>query len=148
MPLFVRISGTDWLENVLPAGESWDVKQSAQLASILAEHGVDLLDVSSGGLDPRAQMASGPAYQAPLAKEIKKVVGDKLLVTTVGAIKDGHIAQQQMDDGLDAVFSGRFFQKNPGLVWQFAEDLGVEINVANQIKWAFGGRGGVRKEKK
>ncbi|KPI39321.1 putative NADPH dehydrogenase C23G7.10c [Cyphellophora attinorum] len=141
MPLFVRISATDWLEKVDEVEASWTQEQSAKLALILAEHGVDLLDVSTGGLDPRAKMDSGPAYQARFAKFIKKEVGDKLLVTTVGAIKDGKIAQQQLDEGLDAVFSGRWFQKDPDLVWTFAEDLGVDINVANQIRWAFGGRG-------
>ena len=48
-------------------------------------------------------------------------------------------------DALDAVFSGRWFQKNPGLVWSMAEELGVEINVASQIRWAFKGRGGGKK---
>ncbi|KAI5293002.1 hypothetical protein KEM55_007365, partial [Ascosphaera atra] len=44
-------------------------------------------------------------------------------------------------DGLDAVFVGRMFQKNPGFVWSLAEDLGVEVKMANQIGWGFGGRG-------
>lgn len=147
MPLFARISATDWLEEVDEVPESWTQESSAQLAAILADHGVDLLDVSSGGLDPRARMKGGPAYQAPFAKFIKKQVGDKLLVTTVGSVNEGKLAQQQLDEGLDAVFSGRWFQKNPGLVWQFAEDLGVELHIANQIRWAFAGRGsGVAKK--
>jgi hypothetical protein len=45
------------------------------------------------------------------------------------------------------VFVGRMFQKNPGLVWSFAEELGVEINVANQIRWGFGGRPGAPKHR-
>jgi hypothetical protein len=51
------------------------------------------------------------------------------------------------DGGLDAVFSGRWFQRSPSLVWDFAEELGVEINVANQIRWPFAGRGVVAKGK-
>lgn len=129
MPLFVRISATDWLEEVDEVPESWTVEQSAKLASILAEHGVDLLDVSSGGLDPRAQMKGGPAYQAAFAKTIKKEVGDKLLVTTVGSINDGKIAQQQLDEGLDAVFSGRWFQKDPHLVWSVSSSTNTSEGV-------------------
>lgn len=43
----------------------------------------------------------------------------------------------------DAVFVGRQFQKNPGSVWAFAEELGVKITVAHQIEWGFIGRGGI-----
>jgi 2,4-dienoyl-CoA reductase-like NADH-dependent reductase (Old Yellow Enzyme family) len=149
MPLFVRISATDWLEPVPEVPESWTQESSADLAVLLAEHGVDLLDVSTGGLDPRAKMKGGPAYQAPFAKFIKKRVGDKLLVTSVGAISSGKLANDLLTDeaegggALDAVFCGRWFQKSPFLVWQFAEELGVEINIPNQIRWAFAGRGGV-----
>ncbi|ETN39141.1 uncharacterized protein HMPREF1541_05364 [Cyphellophora europaea CBS 101466] len=146
MPLLVRISATDWLETVSEVRESWTQEQSADLAALLADHGVDLLDVSSGGLDPRAQMKGGPAYQAPFAKFIKARVGDKLLVTSVGSIDNGKLANELVTEGgLDAVFSGRWFQKNPSLVWQFAEELGVEINVASQMAWPFRGRGVVSK---
>jgi len=145
MPLFLRISGTDWLEGQFP--ESWTKEDTARLAPILAEHGVDLLDVSSGGLHPKQKVAKDEkSYQAPLARFVKSKVSDKLLVTSVGSINDGQQAQALMDEGLDAVFCGRWFQKNPGLVWTMAEDLGVDIHVANQISWAFGGRGGGTKK--
>jgi hypothetical protein len=49
---------------------------------------------------------------------------------------------------LDLAIAGRIFQKNPALVWSWAEELKVEINVANQIRWGFGGRPGAPKEKK
>ncbi|KAJ9652373.1 NADH-dependent flavin oxidoreductase [Neophaeococcomyces mojaviensis] len=140
MPLFLRISGTDWLEGQFP--ESWTEEDTARLAPILAEHGVDLLDVSSGGLHPKQKIGkSEKSYQAPLARFVKSKVGDKLFVTAVGSINDGKQAQGLLDEGLDAVFSGRWFQKNPGLVWTMAEDLGVDIRLANQIRWGFGGRG-------
>ena len=144
MPLFVRISATDWLEEQKEEfPESWDVEQSIKLAEILSEHGVDLLDVSSGGLHSSQRIKGGPAYQAPFAKEIKKAVGDKILVTSVGAITEGKLANELLEEGgLDAVFVGRFFVKEPGLVWRFAEDLGVEMNSFNQIRWAFHGRAG------
>lgn len=139
MPLFLRISATDWLENT--DIEGWDVPQTVKLAQILAEHGVDLLDVSSAGLHEKQQIKAGPGYQAPFAKEVKKAVGDKMAVGTVGTIIEGNQANQLLEEGLDLAISGRMFQKNPGLVWAWADDLGVEVRQANQIRWGFGGRG-------
>lgn len=112
MPLFLRISGTDWLEKQKDEfPESWSVEDTARLAPLLAERGVDLLDVSSAGLHPKQAIEKEEAsYQAPLARHVKKVVGDKMLVTSVGSIKDGKQAQELLDSGLDAVFSGRWFQ--------------------------------------
>ena len=63
MPLFLRISATDWLENELGT-DSWKIEDTVRLAGILAEKGVDLLDVSSGGLHPKQKKKIGPAYQA------------------------------------------------------------------------------------
>ena len=148
MPLFLRISATDWLEDQKEEfPESWTVADTARLAPLLAERGVDLLDVSSGGIHPKQKIQSGPAYQAPFAKAVKEAVGDKMLVTSVGSITSGVQANNLVEEGLDAVFVGRMFQKNPGLVWSFAEELELPINVAHQISWGFGGRAGGRKNK-
>jgi 2,4-dienoyl-CoA reductase-like NADH-dependent reductase (Old Yellow Enzyme family) len=153
MPLFLRLSATDWLEH--SGEESWTVEESAKLASLLAEKGVDLLDVSSAGNSPAQKIKGGPGYQAGFAKTIKKAVGDKLLVSAVGTITNGKQAQaiisgegeQSMgSEELDLIAAGRMFQKNPGLVWAWAEDLGIQINVANQIRWGFGGRPGAPKK--
>lgn len=84
----------------------------------------------------------------PFAKAVKEKLGDKLAVSTVGSITSGKQANQLLEEGLDLVVVGRLFQKNPGLVWTFAEELGVEINVANQIRWGFGGRPGAPKKGK
>lgn len=70
-----------------------------------------------------------------------------MLVGVVGTITTGKLANQLLEDGLDLAICGRMFQKNPGLVWAFAEELGVEIQMANQIRWGFGGRAGASKEK-
>ncbi|KAI9738771.1 MAG: hypothetical protein M1834_008278 [Cirrosporium novae-zelandiae] len=147
MPLLVRVSATDWLEEEPSVSESWTVDQTIQLAVLLAERGVDFLDVSSGGNHPLQHIKGGNAYQYPFAKSVKAKVGSKLLVGTVGSIRDGKTANNCLEDegGVDAVLVGRWFQKNPGTVWQFAEDLGVEIHVANQIRWGFGGRGSKRR---
>lgn len=63
MPVFLRISATDWLENE-PDMESWKVEDTVKLAEILTTKGVDLLDVSSGGNDPKQKIKTGPGYQA------------------------------------------------------------------------------------
>lgn len=155
MPLFVRISATDWLEEVEGYGpeedKSWTAEQSARLAQVLATKGVDLIDVSSGGNSAQQKITiRGPGYQAGFAKKIKEAVGDKLLVSTVGSITSGKLAEELVtgkgEDGkqgveLDAVMAGRAFQKNPGLVWAWADELDVAIHHANQIGWGFGGRG-------
>ncbi|GLA08467.1 hypothetical protein AnigIFM60653_010001 [Aspergillus niger] len=151
MPLLVRISATDWFEfdeglkKEFP--ESWTVEQSVRLAPILADHGVDLIDVSSGGIHFKSAIAirSGPAYQVHLAHEVKKAVGDRLLVTAVGGIKTGKLAEEVVQSGIDAVLAGRWFQQNPGLVRAFANELGVKVRMATQIDWSFEGRGKGRK---
>ncbi|KAJ3541213.1 hypothetical protein NM208_g4714 [Fusarium decemcellulare] len=126
VPLFVRISATDWFEfdsalkQEFP--ESWTVDQSVPLVSLLADRGVDLVDVH-------------------FAQEIKKAVGDKILVSAVGGIKTGALAEDALQSGLDTVMAGRWFQQNPGLVAAFATELGVKIKMANQIDWSFKGRG-------
>ncbi|KAF8069077.1 hypothetical protein FPV67DRAFT_1491012 [Lyophyllum atratum] len=143
MPLFLRISATDWLEETMPNEPSWTSKDTVRLAHIIYEHGVDFLDISSGGNHPAQKVKGGPAYQACFAEDVKRSLpaGHGLLVGSVGQITSGQIAQTILDkDQADAVLVGRGFQKNPGLVWTFADDLGVEIRHANQIGWGFVGR--------
>jgi len=138
MPLFIRVSGTEWMEEVAPNEPQWRAEDTARFAHILADHGVDLLDVSSGGINARQRVIRGEAYQAHLAGAVKKSVGNKLLVSAVGTLGTGHIAQKVLDNGwADIIVIGRQFIKNPGLVWAMAEELGVEINVAKQIGWGF-----------
>jgi len=148
MPLFLRISATDWLEETDLADQSWRVEDTVRLAKLLAEKGVDFLDVSSGGNHEKQHIHAGPGYQAPFAKAVKKELGDKLLVGTVGSITDGKQANTLLEEGLDVAIAGRMFQKNPGLVWSWADSLGVEVNWANQIRWGFGGRGKKPQQKK
>ncbi|KAL2684528.1 hypothetical protein Neosp_005606 [[Neocosmospora] mangrovei] len=148
MPLFVRISATEWLDtNPDWKGESWTIDESVKLAKILAERGVDVLDVSSGGNHAQQKIIGGPAYQAPFAKKIKAAVGEKMLVSSVGNIKTGQVAQDVIAGGkdeddtpLDLIAAARMFQKNPGLVWAWADELETDIHVAHQIGWGFGGR--------
>ncbi|PLB36297.1 NADH:flavin oxidoreductase/NADH oxidase [Aspergillus candidus] len=143
MPVFLRISATDWLESVRPA-ESWRVDDTVRFAQALVEQGaVDLIDISSGGVHAEQKIKSGPCFQAPFAIAVKKAVGDKLAVATVGAITDGRQANRLLEEeGLDVALVGRGFQKDPGLMWTFAQHTGVEISMANQIRWGFTGRRG------
>ncbi|KAI1756408.1 hypothetical protein F4782DRAFT_486106 [Xylaria castorea] len=154
MPLFVRISATDWFEfdESSDFPESWTVEQSSRLALLLAERGVDLLDISSGGVHSKGASAikPGPGYQAHFATAIKQAVGDKLAVSAVGGISNGTLAEELLqgkggDSALDVIMAGRWFQKNPGLVNQYADELEADVKMANQIGWGFGGRAGKKK---
>lgn len=143
MPLFVRISATDWCEEAPKdkVPESWTVDDSVELGKRFAEAGVDMLDVSSGGNSAFQHPHVGPAYQAPFAIKIKKAVGDKMAVSAVGSIENAKLANKLLEkDGLDAATVGRGFQKNPGLVFAWADELGQEMQMPNQIRWGFKGR--------
>lgn len=160
-----RVSATEYLEEVFPNEPSWSINDTVKLAGILAQHGVDLLDVSSGGNHPAQKIAFGPlqqepyAYQASFAEAVRKVHGvdgsetkkgrPSLLVGAVGGIRNGHAANEVLEKGqADLILVGRQFQKDPGTVWAFAEQLGVDIKVAHQIGWAFKGRGSSQNLKK
>ncbi|KAJ5537389.1 hypothetical protein N7513_010575 [Penicillium frequentans] len=144
MPVFLRISATDWLEESMPDQPSWRVEDTVRLAKALADSGnIDVMDISSGGNHSKQHIHARPAFQAPFAIKVKEAVGDKLKVGSVGMIDSGHMANGLLEnDGLDFVLIGRGFQKNPGLVWTWAEELNVEIGMANQIRWGFASRGG------
>ena len=125
----------------MPNEPSWTLQDTVKLAGILAEHGVDLLDVSSGGLHPAQKVThSYKAFQAPLSEAVKKAHGvdtpNGLHVSAVGLITTGQLAEEILERGMaDAIFIGRQFQREPGTVLTFAEQLGVKIKIANQIEW-------------
>ncbi len=76
LPLFVRLSATDWTgEEKGIESMSWTPEQSVMLAHRLREHGVDLIDVSTGGNPPAAQIPVGPGYQVPFAGRIQQEAG-------------------------------------------------------------------------
>ena len=87
MPLLLRLSATDWLEN-MPGVESWGIPETIQLATLAQEHGVDMIDVSSGGLVP-APISTGPGYQVPLANAVREAAG--IPVVAVGEIGRAHV---------------------------------------------------------
>lgn len=117
MPLFLRISATDWLEESKDIKESWTGDDTVKLAPLLAERGVDLLDVSTGGNHPAQHPHVKPAYQAPFAIKVKEAVkGTKMAVGSVGSIDNAKLANELLEkDNLDLITIGRGFQKVCGL---------------------------------
>ncbi|KAI5818289.1 FMN-linked oxidoreductase [Pyronema omphalodes] len=143
MPLFFRISALDWVEDQ----PSWTLEETVKLAPLLAARGVDLIDVSSGGLHPSQKITGGPAYQAPFAKAVKAALkGTDCVVSSVGSIESGKLAQELLEnESCDIISVGRGFQRNPGLVWAWADELEVEMVAAHQMVWGFGGKAGGKK---
>ena len=106
LPLFVRISCTDWVSG------GWDLTQSIDLARGLKAIGVDLIDCSSGGLVPQAQIPAGPGYQTPFAAKIRSEAN--LPTGAVGLITNPVQAEQIVATGqADVVFLGRELLRNP-----------------------------------
>lgn len=93
------ISATDWLEE--SDEPSWTSDDTVRYAAILAEHGVDLLDISSGGNSPHQKIRGGPGYQVPLAEAVKKAHSGKIFVSAVGSITTGKQAQQILENVRD-----------------------------------------------
>ena len=126
MPLFVRISATDWLEG------GWALEDSVELAKILKGIGVDLIDVSSGGTSSGAPVPVGPGYQVPLAAEIKKVA--EIATSAVGLITDPLQAESIVAEGqADAVMLGREMLRNPRWALHAAHVLNAEVNWPIQL---------------
>ena len=105
-PLFVRISATDW------ADHGWDAAQSVELAKVVKEHQVDLVDVSSGGLVPNAKIPVGPAFQTPFAQKIRAESG--IPTGTVGMITEPSQADRIIRTGqADLILLAREFLRDP-----------------------------------
>ena len=106
LPLFVRISATDWV-----AG-GWDIEQSVELARRLKDLGVDLIDVSTGGNLPTARIPVAKRYQVPCSRRIRDDAG--ILTGTVGLITDPKEADDIITGGdADLVLLGRELLREP-----------------------------------
>ncbi|QSG04334.1 NADH:flavin oxidoreductase/NADH oxidase [Natranaeroarchaeum sulfidigenes] len=136
-PLFVRLSGTDWL----PDRESWTVEQSARLADRLADAGVDLIDVSSGGIHPDQQLPpSGPNYQVPLAEHVREHTSEDVGIGAVGGITTPEGADALIrNDRADLAIVGREFLRDPQFPLRAARELDAldRIDVPPQYERAF-----------
>jgi 2,4-dienoyl-CoA reductase-like NADH-dependent reductase (Old Yellow Enzyme family) len=106
LPLFVRVSATDWV-----AG-GWDLGQTVKLCRALKEIGVDFIDVSTGGAVPHAAIPAGPLFQTPFAEQIRNDVG--IATGAVGVITTPGEADQIVRTGAaDAVLLGRAVLRDP-----------------------------------
>jgi 2,4-dienoyl-CoA reductase-like NADH-dependent reductase (Old Yellow Enzyme family) len=125
LPLFVRISATDWAEG------GWDVDEAVQLARLLREHGVDLIDTSSGGLVPYQKIPLGPGYQVHLAERIRREAG--ILTGAVGLITEARQAEHILKNNqADLVLIGRQILRDPYFPLHAAKELGAEIQWPDQ----------------
>jgi len=108
LPLFIRISATDWAEN----GAGWTIDDSVQLAHLLREHGVDLIDVSSGGQIPNAKIPAAPGFQVGFAERIRNEAS--IPTAAVGLITEPAQAGAIVAQGqADLVFLARSFLREP-----------------------------------
>ena len=129
LPLFVRISATDWAEG------GWDVDEAIQLSSILKQNGVDLIDCSSGGMVPYQQIPLGPGYQVAFAERIKAETG--ILTGAVGLITGAQQAEDILIKGqADLILIARASLRDPYFALNAAQLLGDDIEWPLQYKRA------------
>lgn len=120
LPLFVRVSATDWVDG------GWKIEETVALSKILKTKGVDLIDCSSGGNSPRQKIPVVPMYQTPFAEQIKKEAG--ILTGAVGLITkaeeaEGIVAQHKAD----LIFLARQFLREPYFPLHAAKETGFDI---------------------
>lgn len=120
LPVFVRISATDWVEG------GWTADDSVRLSSILKTAGVDLIDCSSGGLVPGAKVPVGPGYNVPFAERIRKETG--ILTGAVGFITEAQQAEEIISkEQADLILIARQSLRDPYFPLHSAHSLGDDI---------------------
>ncbi|CAB4624587.1 unannotated protein [freshwater metagenome] len=131
MPLFLRLSATDYKEG------GWDQDQTAEVSSWATAAGVDLIDISSGGLITGVKIPSGPGYQVALAEYVAERI--KNPVSAVGQITTGAQAEEILQSGhVDVILIGRASLRDPYWPLRAASELGVEVDWPKQYergKW-------------
>lgn len=119
MPLLVRISATDWADG------GWGLEETVKTAKVLKEHGVDLIDVSTGGIVPGVTIPASPNYQVPFSFQVRS----KALIptTAVGLITKAKQADKIIRKGqADAVEIGRAGLRDPYWPLRAAHKLGMD----------------------
>ena len=120
LPLFVRISATDWVKG------GWTEDDSVSLAKVLKTKDVDLIDCSSGGASPEQKIPVMPLYQLPFAQKIKKETG--ILTGAVGLITSTNEAENILqNEQADLVIMARQFLRDPYFPLHAAKELGVDM---------------------
>ena len=121
LPLFIRISATDWKEG------GWDLDQAVEFAKQVKGLGVDLVDCSSAGLVPDQQIVAGPGFQVPFSERIRRDAG--ILTSTVGLIETKEqVADILAKNQADLVFMAREFLREPYWPLRTARELGHKIS--------------------
>ena len=125
-PVGVRISATDWLEEIDPPPPSWTLEQSLEFARALKARGCDWIDVSSGGVSPQQKIKPGPGYQVPFAEIVRSEVG--LATMAVGMITEPRQAEAIVAEGrADLVALARGMLFDPRWPWRAAAELGGTV---------------------
>jgi 2,4-dienoyl-CoA reductase-like NADH-dependent reductase (Old Yellow Enzyme family) len=125
LPLFVRISSTDWLEG------GWDIEQSVQLARTLKDEGVDLIDCSSGGNVAKAEIPLGPGYQTRFAERIRHDAN--ISTAAVGLITSAQQADHILRTAqADLVVMARQLLRDPYWPLRAAFELKAQVQWPNQ----------------
>ncbi|MCD9186954.1 MAG: NADPH dehydrogenase NamA [Pyrinomonadaceae bacterium] len=120
LPVFVRISATDWTEN------GWDLEQSIELCKELKKIGIDLIDVSTGGNVLEVEIPVAPNYQVSFAAEIRKQAG--IATGAVGMITEAKQAEEILQNTqADAVLIAREFLRDPYFPFTAAKELGENL---------------------
>lgn len=129
-PLWLRISATDWVEG------GWDITQSVELAKLVKELGVDLIDCSSGGAVPDAVIKAVPGFQVPFAAQIRREAG--VATGAVGLITEPAQADAIVrEEKADVVLLAREFLRHPQWPLHAARELGVEPPMPLQYERGF-----------
>jgi 2,4-dienoyl-CoA reductase-like NADH-dependent reductase (Old Yellow Enzyme family) len=131
LPLWLRISATDWADT-----DGWDIEQSVRLAQQVKPLGVDLIDVSSGGLLPHVKIPLGPGYQVPFAARIRREAG--VATGAVGLITEVEQAAAIVANGeADVVLMARESLRDPYFPRRAAQLLGAQIAAPAQYQRAW-----------
>jgi 2,4-dienoyl-CoA reductase-like NADH-dependent reductase (Old Yellow Enzyme family) len=125
LPLFLRISATDWA----PGG--WTLDDSVVLAKLAKDRGVDLVDCSSGGLTLQQKIELGPGYQVPFAERVRREAG--VMTGAVGMITTPEQCDEIVASGkADIVLLAREFLRDPYFAGHASKKLGVEFKPPKQ----------------
>ncbi len=129
LPLFLRVSATDWAEG------GWHLDECVELSRIAGERGVDLVDCSTGGNVSGVRIPTGPGYQVPFSERVKRQAG--VLAGAVGLITEALQADEIIQrEQADVVILARELLRDPHFPLRAARELGVDVTWPKQYERA------------